>query len=58
MVISQMVTDRTNIAISNKYKVAYGFSFGIFTFDHAFLKVKVKVMHISAVNILQTVTDR
>ena len=30
---SQMVTDRANIAIANKYKVAYGLSIGIFTFD-------------------------
>ena len=31
--LSQMVTDRTNIAITNKYKVAYVFSIGIFIFD-------------------------
>ena len=29
----QMVTDRANIAIANTYKVAYGFSIGIFAFD-------------------------
>ena len=31
--ISQMVTDWANTAIANKYKVAYCFSVGIFTFD-------------------------
>ena len=30
---SQMVTDRTNIVIANKYKVTYGLSIGIFAFD-------------------------
>ena len=28
-----MVTDRTNIAIANKYEVTYEFSIGTFTFD-------------------------
>ena len=33
---SQMVTDSANIAIANKYKVAYGLSIGILTFDLGF----------------------
>ena len=31
--ISQTVTDIKSIAIANQYKVAYGLSIGIFTFD-------------------------
>ena len=31
--ISQIVTDRTNIASANNYKVAYCLSIGILTFD-------------------------
>ena len=31
--ILQIITDRANIAITNKYKVACGLSIGIFTFD-------------------------
>ena len=31
--ISQTVTDTTNIAIANEYKVVYGLSIGTFTFD-------------------------
>ena len=30
---SQMAIDRENIAISNKFKVAYGLCIGIFLFD-------------------------
>ena len=48
----QMVTDRANIAIANKYKVAYSLSIGIITV------LKVKVMYNSTVNISHTVTDR
>ena len=51
-----MVTDRTNIAIGNKYKVAYGLSTGIVTFDLAWPILKVKIMYISIANILQIVT--
>ena len=29
----QVVADKANIAIANKYIVAYGISIGIFTFD-------------------------
>ena len=31
--ILEMVTDKANIAIAHKYKVAHGLSIGIFTFD-------------------------
>ena len=31
--ISQMVTDKANIAIVNEYNVAYGISVVMFTFD-------------------------
>ena len=31
--ILQMVTDKGNVAIANKYEVAYGLSVGIFIFD-------------------------
>ena len=33
MIISQMVTDSTNIATANTFEVACGLSTGIFTFD-------------------------
>ena len=36
----QMVADKANIAIANKYKDAYGISIGTFTFDLACSKVQ------------------
>ena len=59
--ISQRVTDRTNSAIVNTYEVTYWLLVGISIFDLSILKVKVKVMkvmHISTVNISQTVTGQ
>ena len=35
MIISQTVTDGTNIAIANKYEVAYDLSIGILTLSHS-----------------------
>ena len=43
----QMVTDRANIAIANKYQVAYGLSIVIFAFDLgplSFFKVNISQM--------------
>ena len=43
--ISQTVTNKASIAIANKYKVAYGFSIGVFIFVLGpWLGLKVKVM--------------
>ena len=46
VIISQTVTNRTDIAIARKSP-----------FDQHILKVCVKVMHISTVNISQSMTD-
>ena len=50
-----MVIDRANVAIADKYEVAYC----LLAYLHfTVLKVKVKVMYNSTVNISKTVTDK
>ena len=47
------------VTSDNEWEVMHGLSTGIFTANLIpFLKVKVKVMHISAINILDMATDR
>ena len=52
VIILQIVTDVTNIAIANKHKIEYNLYIYIFPFDLGLLKVKFKFMHISSFNIL------
>ena len=44
------------VMIDIEWEVIYGLSNGIFNFTVAILRVKVKVMHISTMNILEMVT--
>ena len=57
--ISQTVIDGANMAIANTQEVAYGLSINIFAlWTCPILKIKVKVVHISTVNISQTMTSQ
>ena len=54
--ISQILSDGKNAVFANKYKVAYGLS-NNYIWPWSILKFKIKVMHISIVNVLQMVAD-
>ena len=54
LIISQTLTDRANVDFAKKYEVADRFSIGTLNIRHwSILRVKVKVRHISTVNILK-----
>ena len=54
--MSQTSTDKANIVIANKYKVAYDLSIGIFVFDDSKVRGKCHAYVYSLY--LTTVTDR
>ena len=52
-----MKIDRVKNTIYIKCQVTYGLSIDIFIFELGLLKVNVKAMHISTMNMLKMVTD-
>ena len=57
--LSPMLIDMANIAVTNKHKIVYGLSVGIFIFDLGLFQMSRSTScNSSTVNISQTVMDR